>query len=65
MTSKVHYPFIYNINVKKIMVGDKRDTRIVVLSLSNKTEHLSFTHHLSIFEEAKNKISESLYDQFY
>lgn len=65
MTSKVHYPFIYNINVKKIMVGDKRDTRIVVLSLSNKTERLSFTHHLSIFEEAKNKISESLYDQFY
>lgn len=65
MTSKVHYPLIFNINVKKIMVGDKRDTRIVVLSLSNKTEHLSFTHHLSIFEEAKNKISESLYDQFY
>lgn len=65
MTTKVHYPLIFNINVKKIMVGDKRDTRIVVLSLSNKTEHLSFTHHLSIFEEAKNKISESLYDQFY
>lgn len=66
MASKVHYPLISNINVKKIMVGDnKRDTRIVVLSLSNKTEHLSFTHHLSIFEEAKNKISEFLCDHFY
>lgn len=48
------------------MVGDnKRDTRKVVFSLSNKTEHVSFTHHLSIFEEAKNKISEFPCDHFY
>lgn len=48
------------------MVGDnKRDIRKVVFSLSNKTEHVSFTHHLSIFEEAKNKISEFPCDHFY